>query len=172
MPPPTNIMDAKVRSFNNLPKPEKLPGGEFANHWVIGICHVDVRPTYDLVIALSQHNPSTKQVRAEVLSLPTTQERAEATIPYLMDVFADSSSNLDRSVQLFAPWTWSTLDPDMAHALEDAIRKHGVKPELCKVGVCSAEERAHLEAIRDLCITQYAEWKGRKPNPVAWGDST
>lgn len=123
-------------------------------------------------MALSQHNQSTKQARAEILSRPTTHERSEATIPYLLDVFADSASNFDRLIQLFAPWTWSTLDPDMAHALQDALQKNGVKPELCKVGVCTAEERAHLEAIRDLSVTQYAEWKGRKPNPVAWGDST
>ncbi|KAM7202690.1 hypothetical protein V8F33_002616 [Rhypophila sp. PSN 637] len=76
----------------------------------------------------------------QILSLPTTHEKATATIPYLLDAFANLNP-MYASTPTFAPWTWSTLDPDMARAIEDGLKEHGVKPELCKVTVCTAEEQ-------------------------------
>ena len=34
----------------------------------------------------------------------------------------------------------------MAQAIKSGLKKHGVSPALCKVGVCTAEERDILEA--------------------------
>lgn len=48
----------------------------------------------------------------------------------------------------FAPWTWSTLDSEIAEAVQDGLRNHGIKPELCQVGICSTEERDILETVR------------------------
>jgi hypothetical protein len=36
----------------------------------------------------------------------------------------------------------------MAQAIQDGLRDHGVKPALCKVGVCTAEEQDILEMAR------------------------
>lgn len=49
-------MEAKVRAFNNLPRSEKVPSGRFPNHWVFGVCHVDIQQAGDLVLAI---NPGT-----------------------------------------------------------------------------------------------------------------
>lgn len=174
LPSQTKIMDAKVNLFNNFPRPKNLPGGQYPNHWIIGVCHVDVQDTYDLVLAINPLSQDVKKTprQAEILSLPTIHDKAEEIIPILLDAFACPLDGFDSPMEPFAPWTWSTLDPDMAQALEDALQKHGVKPELCQVGVCTAEERAFLEAIRDGCVTRLARLVGRKRSIVAWGDST
>jgi hypothetical protein len=115
-------MEAKVRSFNDLPRSEKTPGGLVPNHWVFGICHVDINPTGDVIMAVNPRSDYLKQAGpGQILSLPTTQEKAEATIPYLLDAFTKVEPG-DPSPPTFAPWTWSTLDPNMAQAIEDGLK--------------------------------------------------
>lgn len=165
-------MEAKVRSFNNLPRPEMLPSGRFPSHWVFGVCHIDMNPSGDIVLALNPHSDYICQAGpAQILSLPTTREKAEATIPYLLAAF--NPAPLDSSAPTCAPWTWSTLEPDMARAIEDGLRKHGVKPALCKVGVCTAEERDALEAARARFVGKMEELVERADRGAAYpGDTT
>lgn len=167
------IMEAKVRSFNNLPRSNTVPSGALPNHWVFGVCHVDMHPSGDLVLAV---NPGSGYLNhagpAQILPLPTTREKAEATIPYLLDAFVNPTPS-DSSAPTFAPWTWSTLDPDMAQAIEECLKKHDVKPALCEVGVCTAEERDTLEAARARLfglLSQLSE--DTEPDAVGPGDST
>jgi hypothetical protein len=164
-------MEAKVRAFNNLPRSKKVPSGLVPNHWVFGVCHVDLHPPGDLVLAVNP--PSRYLIRggpAQILSLPTTHEKAKAAIPYLLDAFVEPTGP---SVPTFAPWTWSTLDPDMAQAIEDGLKQHGVKSALCKVGICTAEERDILEEARDTLISELTEaFQSIERDPVGPGDST
>ncbi|KAK3378682.1 hypothetical protein B0T24DRAFT_137668 [Lasiosphaeria ovina] len=166
-------MEAKVRSFNNLSRSKKLPSGLLPNHWVFGVCHVDIHPPGDLVLAVNPQSEYLNQAGpAQILSLPTTREKAEATIPYLLDAFVNPTP-IGPSVPTFAPWTWSTLDPDMAQAIEDSLKKHDVKPALCKVGVCTAEERDILETARAKLLSKLTEFsEDIEPDAVGPGDST
>lgn len=165
-------MEAKVRSFNNLSRSEKTPSG-LPNHWVFGVCHVDLHPPGDLVLAVNPQSEYLHQAGpAQILSLQTAREKAEATIPYLLDAFANAPP-IDPSVPTSAPWTWSTLDPEMAQAIEKGLKNHGVTPALCKVGVCTAEEREILEAARARllsALTEHLEYVER--DAVGLGDST
>ncbi|KAH6845738.1 hypothetical protein B0I37DRAFT_447581 [Chaetomium sp. MPI-CAGE-AT-0009] len=61
----------------------------------------------------------------------------------------------------------------MAQAIEDGLKKHGVEPALCKVGVCTAEERGILEKARAAYIKKLTGLlKDVKPGAVGPGDST
>ncbi|KAK4444252.1 hypothetical protein QBC34DRAFT_487975 [Podospora aff. communis PSN243] len=125
-------MEAKVRWFNEHDRSEKPPSGLGLNRWVFGVCHVDMTPPRDLVLAIPP--PSQDHLShfgpAQILSLPTAREMAEATIPCLLDAFIKPGAT--EPAPTSAPWTWSTLDADMAKAFEDALQKYNVKPELCK----------------------------------------
>ncbi|KAK4097072.1 hypothetical protein N658DRAFT_562031 [Parathielavia hyrcaniae] len=158
-------MEAKVRSFNNLSRPETLPSrpGGLTNHWVFGVCHVDLVSPADRVLAVNPQSGFVIQAGpAQIFSLPTTIERAKATIPSLLDAFVNLSESTlaELPIPSFAPRTWSTLDPDMAQAIEHALKSHDVKPALCKVGVCTDEERNILEAARESCISRWAQEVG------------
>ncbi|KAK3309256.1 uncharacterized protein B0T15DRAFT_391441 [Chaetomium strumarium] len=126
-------MDVKVHLFNILPRPEKAPTDDSVpNHWVFGVCHLDIPPSADIVLAVNPHirNYLLRAGSGQIISLPTTREIAEATIPHLLDAFLEPTEG----IPAFAPWTWSTLGPNMAQAIEDALRSLGVRPELCNVG--------------------------------------
>ena len=139
------MMEEKVRSFNKLPRPRQTPTG-LANHWVFGVCHVDLDPPGDLILAVHPQSTYLNQGGpAQIFSLATAADKAEALIPCLLDAFMSQHPG---NPPPFAPWTWSTLDPDIAQAVQDGLRNHGVKYELCQVGVCSAEEREILESAR------------------------
>lgn len=171
--PASTVMEAKVRAFNNLPRPKTTPSGVIPNHWVFGVCHVDIQPAGDLVLAVNPQSQYLIQAGpGQILSSSGTREQAEATIPYLLDAFATPNA-MEPSVPTFAPWTWSTLDPNMAKALEDGLKKHGVKPELCKVGVCTAEERDILETARAEMMDRLTGLLQRiERDPVSLGDAT
>ncbi|KAK0659434.1 hypothetical protein QBC41DRAFT_287127 [Cercophora samala] len=166
-------MDAKVRSFNNLPRSKKTPSGLVPNHWVFGVCHVDIQPRGDILLAVNPQSQYINQAGpGQILSLPTTSEKAEAIIPYLLDAFASPAPG-DPSAPTFAPWTWSTLDPDMAEAIGNSLKKHGVTPALCKVGVCTAEEREVLETARASLFGRLTEALEKiDRDPVDLGDSS
>jgi len=120
---------------------EIKPSGLVPNYWVFGVCHVDMGPPGDPVLAV---NPQSQYLiqggPAQILSFLTTREKAEVTIPcLLLDAFANlADRSVHPSVPAFAPWTWTTLDPDIAQAIEEGLKKHSVNPALCKVGVCTA----------------------------------
>ncbi|KAK1826651.1 hypothetical protein QBC39DRAFT_316463, partial [Podospora conica] len=139
-----------ILRFNNLPRPEIVPGRPLPNHWVFGVCHFTAPgyssqfPDADTLLATnfagqaltSMSNPETP------LRLSTSRLTAEATVPALLQTLSKKSVNNPAPL---APWTWSTTDPALATALEDELKRRGVKPELCKVGVCNAEELDLLE---------------------------
>ncbi|KAK4135801.1 hypothetical protein BT67DRAFT_433216 [Trichocladium antarcticum] len=170
-------MEDKVREFNALFRPRPAPA-DLANHWVFGVCHVDLNPPGDLVMAVHPGSSSVRQGGpTEILSLATGPEKAEAIIACLLDAFIKGSEHpmgrQPTDPPPLAPWTWSTLDPEIAVAVQDGLKKHGIHRELCEVGVCSAEERDLLETARakifDLVLQSLAP---RLPANVLPGDST
>lgn len=170
-------MEERVRLFNRLPRPKQTPSG-LPNHWVFGVCHVDLRPPGDLVLAVHPRSSYLLQGgQAQILSLATGPDKAEAIIPCLLDAFIRGDVNpLGRQPTdppPFAPWTWSTLDPDIARAVQDGLRNHGIRPELCQVGICSAEERDILETVRAKLFEKLMQIQAyHLPTMVDQGDST
>ncbi|KAM7185894.1 hypothetical protein V8F20_011598 [Naviculisporaceae sp. PSN 640] len=138
----------QVRLFNQLDRSEMTPCGQYRNHWVFGICHVASQLGDIIFVTNPQGAYMNISGKCRILELPTAQEKAEAVIPHLLDIFL-KWQELRPSVPAFAPWSWSTLEPDMAQALESSLKKLRVMPELCKVGVCTEEERGELEKDRD-----------------------
>ncbi|GAB1312837.1 hypothetical protein MFIFM68171_03047 [Madurella fahalii] len=162
-------MDDRVRAFNNIPRPKKTPSG-LPNHWVFGVCHVDLTPPGDLVLAIQPKSRFLKRGGpGQILSLATAHDKAEALIPYLLDAFIEPAGPDD---QLATPWTWSTLDQELAQAVQDSLRTHGVKPELCQVSICTAQEREILEEGRDSIFKVLLQSVSRAPAAVEIGDST
>jgi hypothetical protein len=164
------MMDERVGLFNRLPRPKTTPTG-LPNHWIFGVCHVDMHPAGDLLLAV---HPQSQFLRrggpAQILALATEREKAEAVVPCLLDAFTKWDEHDPRDSPLFAPTTWSTLDPQIAGALEAELRNHGVKPELCQVGVCSEEERGILETARASLFEQLTSIVAFQPAPVQPGD--
>ncbi|KAK3374335.1 hypothetical protein B0T24DRAFT_667390 [Lasiosphaeria ovina] len=166
-----------VSEFNDLPRPERRPDGS-PNHWVFGTCrlYLDYDPTTDVIIAV---NPQSNDVKMDgpgrMVSWETGSAQAEATVPYLLDAFLDDPRNIQNHPRPSAPWTWSTLDADKAQAVQDVLEKHGVRPEVCKVGVCSEEELEVLERVRGKVFQRLLDNAKKKPkpkSPVDPGNST
>lgn len=142
-------MEDIVRLFNRLSRPKATPTG-LPNHWVFGARHVPLSPPGDLVIAV--HPPSRFVLQAgpaQILSASSVAERAKALVPLLLNAFIKGSEapggRQPTDPSPFAPWTWATEDPQLAKAVEDHLKRCGVKHELCSVGVCSAKEKEVLE---------------------------
>jgi hypothetical protein len=63
----------------------------------------------------------------------------------------------------------------MAQAIEDGLRNHGGRPEFCKVGVCTVEEREILEESRAKFVSGWTEVvrpPDIEPDAVDPGDPT
>ncbi|VBB79594.1 Putative protein of unknown function [Podospora comata] len=134
-------MEEKVRSFNSLPGPAdmELPNVFGRNHWVFGVCHVGIKNPSDILIAVNPEIDFIKQTSpCQILSMPTTQGKAEATVPHLLDAFLIPEGFNPKATALL-PGSWSTLEPEMAQAIEDELKNHGVTPALCKVGMVFRE---------------------------------
>lgn len=170
-------MEERVRWFNRLSRPKQTPTG-LPNHWVFGVCHVDLHPPGDLVLAVHPRSSYLLQGGpAQILSLVTGPDKAEAIISCLLDAFIRGDANpLGRQPTdppPFAPWTWSTLDPEIAKAVQDGLVNHGIRPELCQVGICSAEERGILETVRDEVFEKLMSMQTHQlPTTVDRGNST
>ena len=161
-------MDERVGLFNTLPRSEATPSG-LPNHWIFGVCHVDMHPAGDLLLAVHPQSHFLLQGGpAQILALATGREKAEAIIPCLLDAF---TKRLEQDPPPFAPASWSTLDPEIAGALEAGLRNHGVRPELCHVGICSDEEREILETARASMFDKLMSMVAFQPTPVQQGDS-
>ncbi|KAK4210165.1 hypothetical protein QBC37DRAFT_322691, partial [Rhypophila decipiens] len=144
------------------------------NHWIFGITHIDMGldpagPMGDIVLAT---NPHTGQIYqggpAPILSLPTIEEKAEAIIPCLLDVFIRPSTPVD------APWSWATLDADLAQAMGVRLKEHGVAPALCEVDVCTPEQREFMIESHERLPQKMLHFMGSEiiRKPVSPGDST
>lgn len=122
----------------------------------------------------------------QILSSSNVSEKAQALLPFLLDAFIRGSQSPFGSQPTdpppFAPWTWATEDPELAKALEECLSHHGVVNELCRVGICSDDEKSILEkawpgvywSIRNIDLM--ANLMGRAPQLAryhpALGDST
>ncbi|KAM7185912.1 hypothetical protein V8F20_011616 [Naviculisporaceae sp. PSN 640] len=173
------IMEGKVREFNELPRFETCSGGMIPqvgapNHWIFGITHIDMGldpagPMGEILMVLNQRTGQIYQGGpTEIFSLPTIEQRADAVIPCLLDVFTRPSTPMN------APWTWSTMDADLAQAMESRLKEHGVLPALCKVGVCTPDEREFMIESRERLHQQMMQFMAREilREPPALGDST
>lgn len=156
-------MDAKVRVFNNLPRPSAAPSG-LPNHWVFGVRYlaVSVLPS-DMMLAVHLHSKPAFLLFADsppISTLPTASAKAAAIVPPLLDIFirgpaglpSVGADQLPGSGKPIAPWTWSTDDPDVAAAIADRLRQHGVLEDLQRPSVCSEEERHILDAVWSRCF--------------------
>ncbi|EAQ83147.1 predicted protein [Chaetomium globosum CBS 148.51] len=124
-------MEAKVRSFNNLPRPGNLEGIKSLGFWCLPYRPSSTRRSCTGCQPIESGGYRNQAAPAQILSLSTTRQQPEATIPFLLDAFVNPKP-MD--------------NPDMAQAIKSGLKKHGVSPALCKVGVCTAEERDILEA--------------------------
>lgn len=151
-------MEDAVRRFNQLPRPGSTPSG-LPNHWVFKVSHVPLQPPGDLVIVVHPRSYFILQAGpAQILSLPTLADKAEALIPLLLQTFVKS---IDPAIQPFSPWSWATEDAEMAAAVEEKLRLHGVKEELCRVGVCSAEDAGVLHEAYSGLVGQLVAFMGQ-----------
>lgn len=138
-----------MRSFNRLARPRTTPRG-LPNHWVFGIRHVPLEPPGDVVVVVHPRSRFLLEGGSgQILSSSNDQEKAQAVLPLLLEAFIKGGqSPLGRQPtdpQPFAPWTWTTEDPELAKALEECLSQHGVVNELCRVGTCSEDEKDILE---------------------------
>ncbi|KAK5659706.1 hypothetical protein OQA88_917 [Cercophora sp. LCS_1] len=164
-------MEEQVRLFNALPRPKKTPITRKSNHWVFGSCHAELNPPLDFQFVV---NPESGSRRSPGKGLfpphASAFHKAETAVGYLLDAFTDKGGN--RRSPLFVPWSWSTLDADTARAVEERLRDNGIRAELCKVGVCSAAERAALEDAREDLMDFLSPPVDRRPAAVEPGDTT
>jgi hypothetical protein len=187
-------MEDTVRSFNSLPRPQTIPSGclpsnftsDLPNHWVFGVCQAPVESPGlrgDFVFAVNP--PSFTPCiwgPAQIRSLSNISEKAEAILPLLLKAFSTSDRGAWKrpgDPPLFAPWTWATTeDPELAKALEKCLGQHGVMDELCRVDICSQDEKKILNGAwdtvtRDLTILVGQGPELRRPQrPLSAGDTT
>jgi hypothetical protein len=137
-----------VRRFNSLPRSKATPTG-LANHWVFGIRHVPLPPEGDIVFTIhpaSRYTASSKDP-AQIVSLPTAGEKAQAMLPLLLNAFITMNEVPphieDPGHRGFetAPWSWSCDDADIAAALQSLLVQAGVPEGLRRVGVATTQEQ-------------------------------
>lgn len=168
-------MDNAVRSFNGLRRPKTTPTG-LPNHWVFGVRETPFTPPGDMVLAV---NPQSRFLLTggprQILSKSTISEKAEAVIRLLLDIFikgVDPESRYSNVPPPFAPWTWVAEDPELGAAIEEGLKQHGVKKELCRVGTCSAEEKLILEESHASLLEKMCESMGITLEDVPLGDAS
>lgn len=153
-------MEYAVRTFNSLPRPREVHVGSVnsgvrrKNHWIFGILNVP-RTTpapSDFVVAVM---PGTNGMSClwgpgRFPDVRDISETAEAMLLFLLKAFNIGfwrPGPLPNDTHSFAPWTWAIWHrgiPELARALERRLRHHGVMDELCRVGICSDDERNNL----------------------------
>lgn len=141
-------MEEKVRVFNRLARPQFLPTTGRPNHLTFGVCHVDLNPPADFLFIVHPQNRYLQATdEAPFILAASGPEKADSkdVIGYLLEPFTVVHPTAPPSI---APWNWSALEPKLAQAVEEGLRKLGVRSDLCQVGVCSPEERTILEKAR------------------------
>ncbi|WYZ43703.1 hypothetical protein EsH8_VII_000139 [Colletotrichum jinshuiense] len=164
-------MENKVRDFNRLPRPQHTPTG-LSNHWVFVIRRVPFKRPSDLVLAIHPQSSFMYQAGpAQILPLSTVSERAEALIPFLFDIFIkcsdDPRGRQPGDPQPFAPWTWATEDPELSAAVENGLKQHGVRKDLCRVGTWSANEKAVVDETWSRLLEILAMSTGQDGQPLS-----
>lgn len=143
------------------------------NHWVFGARHVPpevpANPPGDLVVVVNPQLPSDALVHAgptQILSLPTTSAKAEAIIPVLLRTFIEGYEgqfgrlSSDAIIEPFAPRTWSTDDSELAAAIAEGLKQHGVTNELQNLSICSTEERDTLDLVWSRTLVGFQTMQG------------
>jgi len=140
-------------AFNNLPRPEKCPGGG-SNHWEFSIRSVPGNPLDTLVhmfnpeTGLSHFERSERSLLGRYISI-----QADATIPLLMKAFLTSFDRIqqDDGIKPFAPRSWGTANAELAKAMEKAMVKKKIRKDLCAVRTGDASnEQLEVEAWHKL----------------------
>lgn len=78
------------------------------------------------------------------------RDRAEAIVKMLLELFINGhrgpTGQPDPTAPPpWAPWSWATEDPELATAIEEALRRCGVLDALCHVSTCTAEEKEVMD---------------------------
>lgn len=127
-----------VRSFNLLQRSAKTPSGLVDNHWHFAVRHVNFAPRADLLHIV---NPGSRFIKvqgpAQILSIPSVDEQADILVPLLLKAFVIPSH---AGAPPFAPWSWGTVNKELATALEGKLKSAGVRDELCKVSIDDEEK--------------------------------
>lgn len=180
-------MERAVRNFKTLSRSEKMPTG-LDNNWVFGVRHIDLKPPGDMVVAVHPASRLLLQGHpTQIIFRSSERERAKATVTALLQAFFRGSVGADYAP--FAPWGWSTDNPELADTIGLELAAAGISGGLENVRVCSAKEKMILEEvwseIRDLLMcfsggdwsepdtdTQGSSGRAAAPSVVSPGDSS
>ncbi|KAJ0297540.1 hypothetical protein COL516b_010585 [Colletotrichum fioriniae] len=125
------------------------------NNWVFGVRHIDLKPPGDMVVAVHPASRLLLQGHpTQIIFRSSERERAKATVTALLQAFFRGSVGADYAP--FAPWGWSTDNPELADTIGLELAAAGISGGLENVRVCSAKEKMILEEvwseIRDLLM--------------------
>ncbi|SJL00036.1 uncharacterized protein ARMOST_03348 [Armillaria ostoyae] len=135
-----------VKKFNSLPRPPRMPSGNFLNEW-----HFDLRFVHCLqppshILFLVQpgstfaHFEFLPNDRAKGMTFfpETAKEAAPETAKALIHAFLSGfSDSPGRAMSPMAPWKLTTDDPDLQAAIEQEFRNLGIRNELVSIGATS-----------------------------------
>lgn len=149
------MSDNLVESFNKLSRSPKLPSGMAVNEWHFDIRYVPLEPCPSHVVAMM--NPGSRYFHLERVPLgvgkddgaiaffpETGKEAAPVVARALLFAFV---SNMGLNGMMgrnepkpYAPWNFTTEDPELAEAVRDELKRIGVRaPELCDVRVAKPD---------------------------------
>lgn len=146
-----------VREFNALPRRNTASSPSDPNHWIFGLHVVPIPPPGYLVFLV---NPATRQVHGEgplriethPLGAAEMRERGRHVAVLLLKSFVSRLGRADAPG--FAPAGWAAEDPVLGFAVGEALRRLGVREELCAVGNAGEREKAVvLEAFENFLNT-------------------
>ncbi|KAJ7180705.1 hypothetical protein C8R46DRAFT_1070334 [Mycena filopes] len=157
-------IDAKaVRKFNQLPRRPRAPSGLVDNHWHFDLRFVYLEPPCHVLFLIQPESTYSHQARLP-LGIPTDSttilffpengaeaapEVAKALIHSFLDGFG--AHKFERKPPpLYAPWTLSTDDSELALAVGTEFKRMGVKEELCKIGVTKAHVKTANEVFNRI----------------------
>lgn len=126
-----------VATFNQLPRNPLSPSGLVSNHWHFSVRHVTLSPPG---LMLQIVNPASGYVHVEgpvplQLQTASVEEKAIVWAALLLKVFANKPDLFH-----LRPWSWSTVDEALAHAISEKLREWGVRDGLHAVGIAGEEE--------------------------------
>jgi hypothetical protein len=135
-------MDATVRAFNALPRPQQTPENQPC-HYLFSI-KGDAFEVFALELRTScilQPNNS------QISDVPETfATEADEQLFWLLHTFINPRRSLTTvgQKQPVAPWSWATDSERLARKLEKSLVQHGVVERLCHLGSCSQKDKDDL----------------------------
>jgi hypothetical protein len=149
---------ALVQKFNALPRSPLLPSGYGPNKWIISRHFIPIPPAGDLFVFV---NPFSRYMHTEgpipadnrPRTAQTLREYADDMAIILLRGFV-SGMGAPADAPHIAPWEWALDDNALRKPVEDALKRLGVRSELCVVGTANTEERKIMdETFRNLLQT-------------------